>query len=80
LILVLLAAAEPPAGADRTPAYQVFSFPCDKLPKNIETTGFARFTALIFFSNNFIDRLGKSPEVFSCPDLHDFVVHLPYAG
>jgi len=38
---------EPPAGADRAPTYQAFSFQCDKPPKGIDATGFARFTGKV---------------------------------
>lgn len=51
---------EPSAGADRTETYQAFSFQCDKLPKDIDVTGFVRFTAKVL-----INRLDASNDAES---------------
>jgi len=51
---------EPPAGADRPPTYQAFSFQCDKLPEDIDATGFARFTAKVLVNRPDLSNDAKS--------------------
>jgi len=51
---------EPPDGADRVPTYQAFSFQCDKLPEDIDATGFARFTAKVLVNRPDLSNDAKS--------------------
>ncbi len=47
-------------GADRAPTYQAFSFQCDKLPEDIDATGFARFTAKVLANRPDLSNEAKS--------------------